>query len=194
VNNVDLRGDSVTILNLGSGVNQHMGMLIQNDVGKWQYFSFNGDKIYNSTDGSIGGRPKNDMAVGEFDSPQQFMDSYYNQAGEGKERKENPEINAFGYSEGYVLPTTIEQDNVIRFTFTEAVDQGYDLNDNQCSIAVQKSLNAVGIKTTTTSTTRSYRWGEVLEKTRTYNPYLPSSAYNAIKVNNPQGYPVYKRK
>ena len=36
--------------------------------------------------------------------------------------------------------------------------------------------------------------GETFQSTRTYNPYLPSRAYNAIKANNPQGSTVYKRK
>ena len=46
VRNIDFRGDSVTVLNLGTGTNQHMALLIQNKEGKWQYFSFNGDKVY----------------------------------------------------------------------------------------------------------------------------------------------------
>ena len=60
-NAVDLKGDSVTILNLGSGTNQHMGILIQNENGKWQYYSVNGDNVYNATNGIIGGRPFDDL-------------------------------------------------------------------------------------------------------------------------------------
>jgi hypothetical protein len=192
VNNVDLRGDSVTILNLGSGVNQHMGMLIQNDVGKWQYFSMNGDLIYDKTSGMAGGKPYHDMGEKTFNGPQEFLESTYNAKG-NKEQINDNTVNNYGFTEGYILPTTPEQDKVIRSTFTDAVNEGYSLTGNQCSIAVQKGLNAAGIKTTVTSTTQSTRWGETFQNTRTYNPYFPSIAFGAIIRNNPNGYYIKKQ-
>ena len=190
-NFVDMRGDSITVLTLTNG--EHVGLLIQNDTGKWQYYSFNGDKVYNSAKGSTGGRPKDDIAVGEWDSPQQFMDSDYNQAAKNKKEKEDENINAYGYQEGYVLPTTKKQDNIIRETFTDAVEQGYNLAGNHCSIAVQKSLNAAGMETREPTTTIVNRQFGDIETIR-INPYLPSAAYKSIKHNNPNGFTVYPNK
>ena len=187
VRNIDLRGDSVTVLNLNSG--QHMAMLIQNDAGKWQYFSVNGDNVY-SSGSHTGGREFDDLAVGEWDSPQQFMDSYYNQAGD----KDDKSVNNYGFTEGYVIPTTPEQDNTIRTTFTNnSKNEEYrlnPLNPNQCATVTQKSLNAAGIETRVTNV--SNRWGERIEVKA--NPYLPSHAYKAIISNNPNGYKVHKTK
>jgi hypothetical protein len=184
VNNIDLQGDSVTVLNLKEG--EHSAMLIQNDAGKWQYYSMNGDWVYEITGGWKGGKPYHDMGEKTFNSPQEFLKSSYNAEG-NKEQINDNTVNNYGFTEGYILPTTPEQDNVIISTFTDAVNQGYSLTDNQCSIAVQKGLNAVGIKTTATSTTKSTRWGETFQSTRAYNPYLPSRAFKAIINNNPNG-------
>jgi hypothetical protein len=164
-----------------------MAILIQNDEGKWQYFSMNGDWVYDKTGGMAGGKPYHDMGEKTFNTPQEFLESGYNAEG-NKEQINDNTVNNYGFTEGYILPTTPEQDNTIRSTFTDAVNQGYSLIDNQCSIAVQKGLNAAGIKTTVTSTTQSTRWGETFQSTRTYNPYLPSRAFNAIKVNNSNGF------
>jgi len=201
VNNVDLRGDSVTVLNLGTGTDQHMAMLIQNDAGKWQYFSVNGDNVYSSGSsegssssgssyGHTGGREFDDLAVGEWDSPQQFMDSYYNTKGD----KDDKNSNKYGFPEGYVIPTTPEQDNRIRTKFTEiSQNEEYRLNPfnpNQCATTVQRSLNKAGVETRVTNV--SYRWGERFEGK--VNPYLPSVAYKAIINNNPNGFKVYRTK
>ncbi|WP_240058489.1 DUF6443 domain-containing protein, partial [Bacteroides uniformis] len=44
VKNVDVNGDSIVVLNYTSG--EHLGLLIQNSSNRWEYYSFNGDKIY----------------------------------------------------------------------------------------------------------------------------------------------------
>ena len=190
VGNIDINGDSIVILSLTNS--QHLGMLIQNESKKWQYYSFNGDKVYNSTNGVIGGRPHDDIAIGEWNSPQEFINSDYNQGIKVKEDKANPEINAYGYQEGYVLPTTTEQDRIIEDKFIDSINQGYSLIGNHCSIAVQKSLNAVGIETRNPSIEiKNRQMGDVYSVR--INPYLPSNAYQAIKKNNPQGYVIKKR-
>lgn len=65
------------------------------------------------TDNHSGGRKFDDLSVGEFDNPQQFMDSEYNQSGD----KDDKTINPYGFIQGYILSTTSEQDNIIRTTF-----------------------------------------------------------------------------
>jgi hypothetical protein len=200
VRNIDLRGDSITVLNLSDG--QHMALLIQNDEGKWQYFSVNGDNVYSSGK-HTGGREFDDLAIGEFDSPQQFLDSPYNSKvnSKGEDGKDDKSVNGYGFTEGYVIPTTAEQDNTIRTTFTDiSKNEDYSLGlidgklPNHCTTVTQRSLTAAGIKTTITLTTGTVRWGEDFRSTRTFQPYLPSQAYKAIKNNNSQGYSVYRPK
>ncbi len=178
-------GDSIAILNQGGAIG-HSAMLIQNDVGKWQYYSMNGDWVYSNTGGMAGGKPYHDMGEKEFNSPQEFLEDAYNSEGSKEQISENT-VNNYGFTEGYVLPTTSEQDNAIRNAFTDAVNQGYSLIDNQCSQAVQRGLNAAGIETTVTSTTKSTRWGETFQSTRKSNPYMPNAAFRAIINNNPNG-------
>ena len=185
----DVKGDSITVLNLGSGTDQHMGLLIQNESGKWNYFSFNGVPAYNKTLGVVG-RPFDDIKVGSFDSPESFINSPYNKKYEKIEEKADPSINSYGYPEGYVIPTTQEQDRIIEDTYRTAVNEGYTLSDNQCAKVVQRALSKAGISVyESTVTNHSY----ASSVTRTL-PYLPSNAYSVIKSNNPQGYSVYKRK
>ena len=75
-------------------------MLIQNEEGKWQYYSINGNNIVNPiTKDHSGGRPFNDVAVGSWDSPEEFFLSSYNVR--NKDSKDNTSMNHFGFSEGF---------------------------------------------------------------------------------------------
>ena len=166
-------------------------MLIQNDEGKWSYFSFNGIKIFNSTSGKSGGAPHNNLGEMSFDSPTNFLNSKYNSEG-SKEDIEQDRINGYGYTEGYILPTTPKEDKIIKNNFMKAVNEGYNLLTNQCTNSVQKALNSVGIKTTTIyNFNYSTSYGAVFPMSPhdrvEVNPYLPSSAFKAIRDNNPRG-------
>lgn len=78
VNCIDPTGKDIVVLNHGNDMkSQHLAMLIQNEEGKWQYYSVNGNNVYVSGKHS-GGREFNDVAVGSWDSPQEFLDSSYN--------------------------------------------------------------------------------------------------------------------
>lgn len=55
----------------------NLAMLIQNAEGKWQYYSVNGVNFY-IFGSHYGGRTFNDVAVGSWDTPQEFFDSSYN--------------------------------------------------------------------------------------------------------------------
>ena len=98
---IDPGGDSTAMLNMGNGLNQHTAMLVQNEQGKWQYYSVNGDNIYFSGDFSsgsfTGGRPFNESAVGEWNSPQEFLDSDFNTRATGVEKYTNTNINGYGF-------------------------------------------------------------------------------------------------
>lgn len=179
----------MAVPNLGEGINQHMAMLIQNKKGKWEYFSINGDNVYVSGKFS-GGRKFNDISVGSFDSPQQFMDSEYNESGD----KDDKSINSYGFKEAYVIPTTTSQDEKIRDAFIDNSNNEYNLLGNNCSTVVQLSLEAGGIKTyTKTKNTYSipsnYKLGESSFTVSISNsrPIIPSVSFRNIIKPNPNG-------
>ncbi len=195
IRNLDLKGDSITVLNLGAGTNQHMAILIQNDAGKWQYFSVNGDNVY-SSGSHTGGRKFDDIAVGEWDSPQLFMDSQYNS--EGGKSDENS--NSYGYSEGYIIPTTPEQDGIIREKFVNiSRNESYDLLVNNCATAVQKSLESGGVKAYYHK--RKNAQIRMIRSTSAFNlgapkgerSIIPSTAFQSIIIHNPKGKLIHKR-
>lgn len=101
--------------------------MIQNTAAKWKYFSGNGDNVYSSGT-HTGGREFDDIAVGEFDNPQQFLNSDYN----SNRNKDNKSINSYEYSEGYVIPTSAEQDEIIKDKFINiSGNEEYSLNVNE---------------------------------------------------------------
>lgn len=119
------------------------------------------------------------------------MDDDYNRA-TNQEDLENGIVNGYGYKEGYLIPTNQQQDRVASQTFIETVDKGYSLLNNQCSMAVQKALNAAGIETGRTYYYHSV--GTTIKGSyKEYNPYLPSSSFKAIIQNNRNGF-LIKRK
>lgn len=78
IQNVDSNGKDIFILNLGNTTNQHMGMLIQNDDDTWSYYSINGDNVYNSSGEHTGGRTFDDIGIGKWKNPHDFLNSEYN--------------------------------------------------------------------------------------------------------------------
>ena len=143
VNYVDPTGDDIVVLNFGDDIgHQHLAMLIQTEDGKWQYYSVNGNNMYifgNHT----GGREFNDIAVGSWDSPQEFLDSSYNVR--NKDSKDKKDMNHFGFSEGYLISTTPEQDTTMRNSFSKTAETEYNLFTNNCATAVQKAMVDAGI-------------------------------------------------
>ena len=184
VNAIDIHGDSTAVLSISS---QHIALLIQNESGSWQYYSVNGNNVYSSGSFS-GGRKYNDIGVGSFKSPQDFLNSEYNQ----KKEEDDPSTANYNYEKAYIIPTNKEQDSAIRNEFQRiASEEDYSLSPfepNHCGTAVQKSLEAGGLKVSEKK--------QSLSGFSFYNvrPYLPSSAYQVIKNNNPNGYEIYKKK
>ena len=197
VANVDINGDSIVILNYGYYQKQHMAMLIQSETGKWQYYSINGDNVYISGKFS-GGRKADDIAVGEFYSPQEFMDSPYNTEGDG----DNLSINSFGFSEGYLIPSSEVQDNTMRETFTNmSNDKEYDLLGNNCATTVQKVMKTAGLKTYNDKQqkyrvpdNRSFGESSFIVTHKNLHPIIPSVLYKSIIRHNPQGKTIHKTK
>lgn len=137
VNCVDPSGEDIVILNYGYGKDQHLAMLIQDENGKWQYYSVNGNNMYFSGSHS-GGRTFNDVAVGSWNSPQEFLHYSYNVRNENS--KDNKSMNHFGFTEGYQIHTTQSQDATMRKSFSKTAKSEYDLFNNNCATAVQRAM------------------------------------------------------
>lgn len=137
INCIDPTGKDVVVLNYTEG--EHMAMLIQNEDGKWQYYSINGDNMYIPLlKCHTGGRTFNDIAVGSWNSPQEFFQSAYNVRDENS--KNDKSKNHYGFSEGYLIKTTSQQDETIRNSFIKSAEAGYNPVTNNCATAVQKAL------------------------------------------------------
>ena len=185
--NIDVNGDSIVVLHHSEGM--HMGMLIQNDNGKWGYYSVNGDNVYSSGE-FVGGRKFDDLGEREFDSPRDFFESSYNSKGEGDDLS----VNSYGYAEGYVIPTTQEQDAMMRETFIGiSQNEDYSVLGNNCVTTVQRTMESVDLPTyeikMTTYKISNRQFGESSYNVTVRNsrPLLPSIAFRAIMKSNPQG-------
>ena len=144
VKNIDLHGDTVAVL-YQQDIIGHLALLIQNEKGKWVYYSYNGIPIFEFTHGSLGGKPYHDLGVKTFDSPEEFMNSTYNREG-NEEEVGNNEVNNYGYDEAYTIPTDSKQDNKIRSAFLSEAKKPYNLFSHQCAQVVQNALSAGNIK------------------------------------------------
>lgn len=188
INLIDEKGDSTAVLRIEG---QHIAMLVKNENNRWGYFSINGNNLFYS--GShFGGRTFNDLGEHEFESPEAFLKSNYNKEGDKYDRT----IANYNYIAAYIIPTTKKQDEIIRKEFVRiGKSESYSLNPlhpNHCATAVQKSLQKAGVNAKYHDVV-SYNL--FMKPVHTYKfPYLPSNAYNTIKLNNPKGYEIKKEK
>ena len=198
VNCIDPTGEDIVVLNFGYGMNQHLAMLIQDVEGKWQYYSVNGNNMYFSGSHS-GGRTFNDVAVGSWDSPQEFLHSSYNVRNENS--KDNKSMNHFGFEEGYQISTTPEQDATMRNSFSKTAKSEYDLIDNNCATAVQKAMVEAGIPVSEPKILPSYiPMSTPFGLVDVFNGYklkcdfniVPSSVFQSIMKWNPTGVYFHK--
>lgn len=172
VNCVDPTGEDIVVLNYGYDIgHQHLAMLIQNEEGKWQYYSVNGNNFYISGSHS-GGRTFNDVAVGSWDSPQEFLHSSYNVRNENS--KDDKSMNHFGFTEGYQIPTTPEQDAVMRNSFREKAKTRYTPLGNNCATTVQVVMLEADIQVATPK----YETIHIPA-----NKYLAEPEYNIVRLN-----------
>ncbi len=187
---VDPTGKDIVIL-LADGPPGHLAMLIQNEQGKWQYYSVNGNNVYLSGKFS-GGRTSNDVGVGNWDSPMDFLNSSYNSK-ESENNKIDGNINGYGYSEGYQIETTPKQDKIMRRSFEKTAQTEYKLISNNCATAVQKAMFDAKIPVAsseycTTVVPANIKLGESSFKVVTINfRTLPKFAFKSIIKYNPGG-------
>lgn len=183
---IDEKGDSIAVLYFHGFVG-HLALLIQNDDGKWAYYSMNGNNVYKMTSGVFGGKNYHDLGTKTFDSPMAFLNSFYNQEGKNKRDIQDDKVNNYGYKEAFVIPTTRKQDKKIREKFLQETRQSYNLINRQCAQVVQKAINAGGIESQLVDI--SY-YDDMFKPNPT--PYMPRTTFGAIIYNNPKG--IYIRK
>lgn len=208
---IDPTGEDVVVLNLvGNPLKMHMAMLLQNEEGKWEYFSVNGDNVYLPVPISLafppifvirhmGGRPFDDIAVGSWNSPEEFLNSTYNV--KTKDGKEDKSENHYGFTEGYLIHTTPEQDAIMRDSFVKKSKTSYNLFFNNCATAVQQALLDAGIPISeptrvpyTQVVSTPFGLIEVYQGEKIdYDMYIiPSRAYKSIQLMNPDGVLIRK--
>ena len=180
VNLVDSKGDSLAVLIIDG---QHLAMLIQNENGEWQYYSINGDNQRYPILGFKGGRYSDDLQVGSFSSVKEFLLSDYNTKGDTKEQKRGDKMIAgYDFIEGYVIPTSAEQDKDASKEFIRiSTEEEYHLlfPSNHCSTTVERALLAAGIDVRRTDYIIDGS-GRKTEIKRLH--ILPTHAYKAIKT------------
>ena len=148
VNLIDPTGEDIFVLNYGNDLFQHhIALLIQDEQNKWKYYSVNGNNVYVSGI-FTGGRPFDDLGVGSWDSPQEFLNSQYNTRPENGQNDKS--VNNFGFIEGYLIKSTRRQDNLIKNEFIRlSQDTPYILLENNCATTVQRALVAGNIPIST---------------------------------------------
>lgn len=199
INCIDPTGKDIVVLNYTKG--EHLAMLIQNEDGKWQYYSINGNNVVVPLiKEHTGGREFNDVAVGSWDSPQEFLDSSYNVRTDDSKGDES--MNHFGFSEGYQISTTPEQDETMRNSFSKTAETEYDLFNNNCATAVQKAMVEAGIPVSEPTMVPSYiPMSTQIGVVDVFNGYqmkcdikmMPSSAFQSIVKFNPSGKLLHKK-
>ncbi|MCM1520085.1 MAG: hypothetical protein NC098_04810 [Lachnoclostridium sp.] len=194
INNTDPSGRDVFILYYSEWA-CHLAMLIQNNEGKWQYYSINGTKSYyswgssgsGSLNGSSSGLSHDDVGVGNWDSPEEFLNSDYNSEGD----KEDPNINHYGYNQGLYIPTSQEQDQQMSEDFrTLSEKTKYNVFNNNCATAVQLVLHNAKIPITRTARNNPDNMHRIeinqnMKRDKSYKElqFLPYCAYTSIRQN-----------
>ena len=141
IKNIDPSGNDIVVLLADN--NMHLAALVQHEDEQFYYYSINGVNQYYPIIGFVGGRKFDDIGVGPFNSPEAFFQSYYNRAGD----KDDVSSNYYGFSEGYRIPTSREQDKSFSDCFERiASEEEYRLLWNNCATTVHRSLEAAGVE------------------------------------------------
>ncbi len=133
-------GNNVVVLNAGNG---HLAMLVQNEEGKYAYYSFNGDKFYNLTGGEVGGNGFHNLGEKIFDSAEQFMSSSYNSEGDKNQRAAD-EVSGYEFTDYFEIETSSEEDAAVSGAFRQSASEKYDLISHNCVDAVLDGLTPIG--------------------------------------------------
>ena len=194
---VDEDGKDVCVL-LEQGI-LHTALLIQNEDKTWSYYSVNGADYYKSGSYS-GGKTFNDVEVGNWKSPQEFLDSEYNYKLPNDAGDSSKDYSDFNYDQGYIIKTTSSQDKLIRDQFKEVSLRKYNVLTENCATAVDECLKTASISTQPYKDNLLINFvigslfpiGKLL-----YNfseDRMPVLIFNNIKISNPNGELIHKSK
>lgn len=192
----DPSGDNVVILCIWEARIGHVAMLIQDENEKWHYYSINGNN--KECSGSFsGGRKFNDVGVGSWDSPQEFLDSSYNE--ETEDSQDDKTKSHYNYDSAYEIESTPKQDAVMRAKFAEMAKTGYNLVNNNCATTVIDVLESGRIKVPNLNRVRIQVSIEIVDKIYEFSVtlaltqnILPKQAFESIQEYN-KGGNLYKR-
>ena len=185
---IDFKGDSVVVLQApdGAGGAGHMAILIQNKKGKWSLWSKNGTNGSSGTSGPNDKKPGAQKGNDSFNSPEEFFKSDLNPVTDKKTGERE-------YTDGYLIPTTTEQDEKVEAGAKDELDKNYNVLGSNCVKAVQSALNNAGKKDgrpSFWSNARAAILGGVLAgqfgaaAAMTINEKPPNKIYERIKDQN----------
>ncbi len=198
VNFIDPTGEDIAVLlHDEGGLKQHLAMLIQNPNGKWSYYSVNGNNVYVSGE-FWGGRKKNDVGVGSWNSPREFMKSDYNR----RQRQSDSynDVCNYNFRQCYIIKTSSEQDKKMIEDFKKVSKMEYNLLTNNCATAVQRVMYNSGVNVSNppywTVTNDTYMLnGQPIYDFRIPNfTPLPRNAFESIMETNPDGEHILREK
>lgn len=126
----------------------HIALLVSGEDGKFSFYSINGNNIYLSARPYMGGwyvgnSKYDDLGLGNWDSPVDFLRSSYNADGSNADST----ITSCRYTVAYQIPTTLEQNRVIEQCFRRMSSERYNLFKNNCATACLRSLWTAGLPT-----------------------------------------------
>lgn len=146
---IDVNGDSCIVLLAPYGARGagHMAIAIQNKAGEWCLYSKNGTPEHGGfigKEGKEGTKYHNDRGEKTAKNIQDFFnDKDINP--NATENNPNAPANAPEYTEGYLLPTSPEQDQLIRDGVMSYLDRDYSLIASNCAQTVEYGLFNAGL-------------------------------------------------
>ena len=178
VNNIDIKGDSISVLIAPDGANGcgHMAVLIQNKENKWEYYSKNGTEDFFG----LYGEPNNDNK-GEFSF--QSVDEFLNSSDFNPIDKET---NQRKYTEAYLIPSTSTEDIAAVNGAMSQLGKKYNVLGSNCAATVQSALSAAGKDPGTPEgiSFSPYSSNAVLIADYLIRSKMPNHIYQQIKSKN----------
>ena len=149
LNAIDIHGDSVVVLIAPNGANGagHMAILIQNPDLKWELWSKNGtaDNFgMFGREGEKGSDKHNNRGTDKNENHKEYSttEEFFNDTSDNPLNKDGiPE-----YTEGYLIPTSKEQDIKARVGAEYEISKDYNVLSSNCAQTVQSALKNAGLK------------------------------------------------
>lgn len=169
MNSIDENGDSICVLLAPAGARGygHLAILIQNENGKWELWSKNGTPNnygFSGREGQPNEDSRNNRGTNKLDESISYnsIEDFFNS-------KENPKTNNVPeYTEGYMIPTSSDQDIKAQQAISQELRKKYNLIFSNCADAVNAALKAASLNSG--------------------SGFFPKkSVYPSIKKKNPQG-------